>query len=67
MNTKFHIGELVKTRRGSKLKITGIITEVIIPSEEIQMLWDSDELHYMVKDSKTNEFLSVIERGLERV
>lgn len=65
MNTKYKIGELVKTRRGTRPKISGIVMEVNYPPYEIQMLWGTSEPHYIVKDTKTNEFLSVIERGLE--
>jgi hypothetical protein len=64
--SKFNVGDVVKTRRTVRPKIEGIITEVIIPPLHIQMLWGSDEPHYMVKDTKNDEFLSVIERGLER-
>lgn len=67
MKTKYAVGDLVRTTRGSKLRIEGIVTEVIHPPNDLRLLWQSDELHYLVKESKTNEYLSVIERGLERV
>jgi len=66
MNTRYRIGDLVKTIRGSRLKIEGMVTEIISPPRDLQLLWQSDEPHYLVKDAKSNEYLSVIERGLER-
>lgn len=67
MNSKYKVGELVKTVRSAKLKASGVVTEVNYPPYEIQLLWGTSEPHYIVKDAKTNEFLSVIEKGLERI
>lgn len=64
---KYRVGDLVRTRKDVKLKIEGIITEVNVPSKDLRLLWDSLEPHYIVKDTKNNEFLSVIERGLEKL
>lgn len=63
---KYQVGDKVKTRRAVRPKIEGIVTEIIIPTMNLQMLWGSAEPHYLVKDTKNDEFLSVIERGLER-
>jgi hypothetical protein len=63
---KYRVGDLVKTKRGVRPKIEGIVLEIIQPTTDVQLLWASDEPHYLVKDSKNDEFLSVIERGLER-
>ncbi len=67
MNGMYAVGDMVKTKRGAKLKAEGVITEVMVPSKDIQMLWGSVEPHYIVKDRKTGEYLSVIERGIEQV
>jgi hypothetical protein len=67
MTPKYAIGDLVRTKKGLSLQIAGIVTEVVIPSRDLRMLWDSLEPHYIVKDTKKDEYLSVIERGLERV
>lgn len=63
---KFKVGDIVQTKRGNALHIKGIVQEVIIPNKELLMLWGSLEPHYLVKDTKNDEYLSVIERGLER-
>jgi hypothetical protein len=66
MKTKYKVGDLVKTRRGIHPKISGIVTSVFEPTDNLLLLWDSLEPHYIVKDTKNDVFLSVIERGLER-
>lgn len=67
MKTKYQIGDLVKTAKDYRPNVSGIIDEIIYPSKDLRLLWNSREPHYLVKDTKTSEFLSVIERGLERV
>lgn len=67
MKTKYQVGDLVKTTKHYRPNISGIVAEIVYPTKDLRRLWGSREPHYLVKDTKINEFVSVIERGLERV
>jgi hypothetical protein len=66
MKAKFAMGEKVRIIAGA-LQGQGSITEIIYPSAALQMLWGESEPHYLIKDIKSGEFISVIERHLEKV
>jgi hypothetical protein len=63
----FKVGEVVRTIKGSKLEAVGPVHKIIQPNKGLRLLWDSDEPHYLIKDNQSGEYLSVIERGLEKV
>jgi hypothetical protein len=67
MKTKHKVGDLVRTAKDYRPTFSGVIEEIIYPSKDLQLLWGSKQPHYLVKDTKMSEYLSVIERGLERV
>lgn len=65
--SKFVVGEVVRTIPGSVLEGEGPIHEILQPSKDIQLLWGNKDVHYLVKDMQSGEFISVIEKGLEKV
>lgn len=67
MSAKFRVGDRVKTVKGSVIEGSGEVVEIMSLTTEIQLLWGSDEPHYLIKDMESNEFISVIERGIEKI
>lgn len=63
---KYVVGEVVRTIRDWFERAEGPIHQVIIPNQDMQLLWGNDEPHYLIKDNQTGDFISVIERGLEK-
>lgn len=66
MKPKFQVGQVVRTVKGWQEQAEGPVHRIIEPSKDLQLLWGSDELHYLIKDNQTEVFLMVIERGLEK-
>lgn len=64
---KFAVGQVVRTVKGSVHEVEGPIHQILQPSKDIQRLWGNKEPHYLIKDIRSGEFISVIERGLEKV
>lgn len=64
--SKFRVGDLVQTIIGSQIKAKGPIHEIKKPNKDLQLLWGGKELHYLVKDMETGEFISVRESGIEK-
>lgn len=62
---KFQLGQVVRTVKDWFETVQGPIIKIIEPNEDLKRLWQSDEIHYLIKDNQTGEFLQVIERGLE--
>lgn len=66
MKPKYAIGQVVRTIKGWFEQTEGPVYRVVIPDTDMILLWGTDELHYLVKDNQTGDFLSVIERGIEK-
>lgn len=64
---RFAIGEVVRTMPDAPLQGEGPIHEIILPTGDLALLWGDSEPHYLIRDNQSGEFISVIERGLERV
>lgn len=67
MDAKFKVGDRVKTIKGSVIEGAGEIVQILIATSDLQLLWGSDEPHYLFKDVQTSEYISVIEGGIEKV
>lgn len=67
MRAKFKVGDKVKTIKGWAIEGSGEIVEILKVTSDIQLLWGNSEPHYLFKDVETNEFISVIQRGIEKV
>jgi hypothetical protein len=67
VKAKYSIGDVVRTVAGSALQGEGPIREINIPTLDQIMLWGVDDIHYIFKDNESGEFISVIERGIEKV
>lgn len=66
MKPKFSVGELVQTVKGWQPSGKGTIREIKQASTDLQALWGESQPHYIIRDIETGEYLSVIEKGLEK-
>lgn len=67
MSAKFSVGDKVKTIKGSAIEGSGEIVEIVKVTSDIQLLWGHNEPHYLLKDMKNNVYISVSERGIEKL
>lgn len=65
--SKFHIGQVVRSTRGFIFETVGPIHKIIQPTEELRLLWKSNDVHYLMRDNQTGDFTMVIEKYLDLV